>query len=233
MRLISITPMKIAAILLAATGLSVVGCSDPTAPPIAKSVSKLASIITCDPSDYCTSDGTGGTGSQQLSVSMRPGCLKGNIQQVPGTCHPRLNGISGGAPGATYTVRYFKQYCYSYGCQTGYEALPDPPDVYIDQGTYELDVIAEAQEVGGTGLTGDGLAEIMGPDSMNEGTGDAIPCPKNSGSIFDPFPFEEPAYDPATGQQLTDSNGNPLYKSFAREPCTGGIVYSDQPPHTQ
>ena len=215
----------------AATTLSIVlACSDATSPAMKTVPKKIAGIIYCDQSNSCYSDGTGGTGSQHLTAQVRSGCLKGNLQQVPGSCHPVAYSIGGGS--GSYSVRYYASICsYTGTCDTNYE-LASPPTITFASDTYEIDVTAEIVDVGGTGLTGEALTEVMGPASVDSGSGFAVPCPKNSGSLFDPFPFTEPAYNPSTGQQLTDSNGNLLYKSFARDPCSGNIWYDSAPPHT-
>lgn len=211
--------------------LSILACSDTTtAPPTTKIAPvKPAAVIYCDQNNYCYSDGNGGTGPQ-LSAQVRSGCIHGNLQQVPGSCHPVAYNIGGGS--GSYSVRYFASICsYSGTCDTNYE-LGSPPTITFNSDTYEIDVVAEVADLGGAGLTGVALTEVMGPASIDQGSGFAVPCPKNSGSLFDPFPFHEPAYDPSTGQPLTDGNGNPLYKSFARDPCSGGIWYDPAPPHT-
>ncbi len=211
--------------------LSILACADATSPPTKIAPQKAAGTIYCDQNNSCYSDGTGGTGTQQLTGQVRSGCLKGNLQQVPGSCHPVAYNIGGGSSGS-YSVRYFASICsYNGTCDTNYE-LGSPPTIYFASDTYEIDVAAEIAEVGGTGLTGVALTEVMGPGSIDTGSGFAIPCPKNSGSLFEPFPLYEPAIDPYTGRQLTDSNGNLLYKSFARDPCGGNIWYDPAPPHT-
>jgi hypothetical protein len=225
-----ITALTLAVAAAAATILSIAACSDAVSPPTRSAPLKAAATIYCDQNNSCYSDGNGGTGPQ-LSAQVRSGCIHGNLQQIPGSCHPVAYNISGGTSGS-YSVRYFASICQEYGpCDTNYE-LGSPPTITFNSDTYEIDVTAEVAEVGGTGLTGVALTEVMGPGSVSSGSGFAVPCPKNSGSLFDPFPFYEPAYNPSSGQQLTDSNGNPLYKSFARDPCTGNIWYDSAPPHT-
>jgi hypothetical protein len=217
------------AVAAVATMLSIVACSDAISPPIRKAPLKGAATIYCDQNNYCYSDGNGGEGPQ-LHAGVSSGCIHGNLQEIPGSCHPHAYSISGGTSG-TYSVRYFASICtYNGTCDTNYE-LGSPPTIYFASDTYEVDVVAEVAEVGGTGLTGVALTEVMGPGSVDHGSGFAVPCPKNSGSMFAPYPFYEPAIDPSTGQQMTDSNGNPLYKNFARDPCGGNIWYDPAPPH--
>jgi hypothetical protein len=218
------------AVAAGATMLSILACSDATSPPAKIAPLKAAATIYCDQNNYCYSDGNGGTGPQ-LNAQVRSGCVPDNLKKAPGSCHPIAHDINGGTSGS-YSVRYFASICrYDGTCDTNYE-LGSPPTIYFASDTYEIDVVAEVAEVGGTGLTGVALDEVMGPGSISDGSGFAIPCPKNSGSLFDPFPFTEPAIDASTGQQMTDSNGNPLYKSFARDPCQGNIWYDPAPPHT-
>lgn len=210
--------------------LSIIACADATSPPNKRAPLKAAATIYCDENNSCYSDGTGGTGPQQLTGQVRSGCIHGELQEVPGSCHPVAYSIGGGS--GSYSVRYFASYCWFNGtCETNYE-LDSPPTIYFASDTYEIDVTAEIADIGGTGLTGVALNQIMGPASTDSGSGYEIPCPHNSGSMFDPFPFYEPAVSPYNHQPLTDSAGNPLYKNFARDPCQGNIWYDPAPPHT-
>ena len=226
---------RIKALILAlavtgATMLTIAACSDTSAPAIAKAAPKAVATIFCNPDGSCYSDGSENN-APQLSVQVRSGCIPDNLKKTPGSCQPVAHDISGGTSGS-YSVRYFASICWSTGtCDTNYE-LGSPPVINFASDTYEIDVTAEVQEIGGTQLTGVAIDQVMGPGSISEGSGFPASCPSNSGSMFDPFPFDVPAYDPSTGQQLTDANGNLLYKSYAREPCSGLIVYDPGTPHT-
>jgi hypothetical protein len=222
-------------VAIIATALSVLACSETTSAPRAKQAPHAALAFTCDAANFCTADTAGPTGTTQLNVSVKPGCLHGNIQQQPGTCHPVAFGLSGGASGATYAVKYYQVYCYSYGCQTGAQRIFSvPPAVVVNSGDYEIDIIAQVQEIGGTELTGEAQTEIMGPASFDNGGGGLmISCPKHTGSMFDPFPFEQQPYDPATGLPKVDSTGAAVYKNFGRDACSGAVVFDTMPPRAR
>ncbi len=214
-------------------------CSDAiplSAPGLARAPSAGASVIYCDSNNVCYSDGTGAGGSQQLTASVRSGCLKSALQQVPGNCYPSVYGIGGGSPGSSYTVRWFQSHCNSDDAEIGpgycepNTEIPAPPTITFTEADYEIDVVAEIQEVGGSSLTGVAEVQIMGPASTSTGSGFAVPCPSNSGSMFNPFPFRSPAINPSTGEQLTDDQGRPLFKHFAHRPCDGLTVFDPAPP---
>jgi hypothetical protein len=211
-------------------------CADTSAPTVttpsqaAKVSAHLSSTVYCNGNNYCYSDGAGAAGTQQLTVTVFAGCLHGHLQEVPGDCHPHAGNIGGGAPGATYSIRYYESICrYDGSCDPQFE-IPSPPTIHFNSDTYEIDVTAQVAEIGGTELTGEGIVQDMGPASVEGSGGLEAPCPSNSGSMFDPFPFRAPAIDPATGQQMRDSNGNLLYKYFGRTPCTGDIAWDPGQP---
>jgi hypothetical protein len=207
-----------------------VACSDATAPAIVKAAPKAVATIFCNPDGSCYSDGNENNGPQ-LTLQVKSGCVPENLEKLPGSCQPHAFNFGGGTSGS-YSVRYFASICWSNGtCDTNYE-LGSSPTITFASDTYEIDVTAELQEIGGTQLTGVATTQVMGPSSTSTGSGFAVDCPSNSGSMFAPFPFDIPAYSPTTGQQLRDANGNPLYKSYAREPCSGLIVYDPGEAHT-
>jgi hypothetical protein len=96
---------------------------------------------------------------------------------------------------------------------------------------YEIDLMAQVQEVGGNGLTGVGVVFVMGPASE---TGNQLGCTGTNASddIIYKFPNYEPARDPDTFLVLHDGAGNELFKNFARNPCTGSVVFSPDDPHS-
>jgi hypothetical protein len=208
--------------------LTIAACSDTSAPAITKAAPAIANTIFCNPDGSCYSDGNEATGPH-LSVQIRSGCIPNNLKKTPGSCNPVAHNISGGTSGS-YSVRYFSADCGSTACGTNYE-IPSPPRIDFASDTYEIDVTAEVQEIGGTQLTGVATVQVMGPGSIPDGSGSPAPCPSTSGSIFAPYPFEEPAYDPASGQQATDPQGNLLYQNYALSPCAGGVVLDSAPPH--
>jgi len=164
------------------------------------------------------------------------GCVHDSYQHIAATCQPAWFGsVSGGSQGSTYVGALYQSHCNSPDAEIG-PGYCEPFDTLstgrltFTESDYEIDLMALVHEIGGNGLTGVGVLQIMGPASQTLGTVVGCTGLNASNDIIYKYPYEELAHNP-DGTVMTQG-GAVLYKDFARNPCTGDVVYSPNPPHT-
>lgn len=225
-----------------AASLSVLACGgdSSTAPVQAKNAISLKHMIMCDANNYCASDGgDDGVGPQTLSLFVHTGCVHDSFQHIAATCPiaPWAGSIGGGSPGSSYNISWFQSHCNSPDAEIGpnycepFDTLPSGGRLVFTSSDYEIDLMAQIQEVGGNGLTGVGVVDVMGPASVTNGTQVGCTGLNASDDIITKFPNSQVAYDSSTYQILRDATGAVLYQNFARNPCTAAVVFSDSAPH--
>lgn len=229
-------PLRIFLVTVAFVGLS--ACSSSIdAPAQPKTGITLGHMIMCDANNNCSSDGgDDGVGPQTLSLFVHTGCVHDSYQHVAATCPtaPWAGNISGGSPGSSYNISWYQSHCNSPDAEIGPNYC-EPFDtlsghLVFTNSDYEIDLMAQIQEVGGNGLTGVGVVQMMGPASVDIGTQVGCTGYNASDDIIYKFPNRQVAHNP-DGTLMTNANGQTLFKDFARNPCTNAVVYSSAAPH--
>jgi hypothetical protein len=231
-------------LITAAIVASVAACTDPSAPSRSAAetlrASKPVGMIVCEGTDCYSSDSSGGAGTSTLTLSsFKSQCLHNDYQYTAATCTPPFVNVTGGTSGS-YVTTFFISHCNAPDAEIGpgycepyqfSDSVACSGDcrsgtgVHFASSDYEIDVMAETREIGGTQLTGSSYLVVMGPASQLEGTASGPLC--NGGAdMFGFLPFHELAHNP-DGSILRDGNGNPVYVDYGRDPCTSAVYFQN------